>query len=104
MNQEMEERFQFGRNWMDYAEKNFSQERVDASKKHILDFIAGKDLHGLSFLDIGCGSGLHSMAAWQAGALVIHGFDYDPDSVAATRYIRTKTGDPANWTVEQGSV
>jgi 2-polyprenyl-6-hydroxyphenyl methylase/3-demethylubiquinone-9 3-methyltransferase len=106
MDQKMEisKRFQFGKNWMDYAEKNFSQERVDASKKHILDFIAGKDLHGLSFLDIGCGSGLHSMAALQAGARVIHGFDYDPDSVAATRYIRTKAGDPANWTVGQGSV
>jgi SAM-dependent methyltransferase len=97
-------RFQFGRNWKDYVDRNFSQERVDISKKHLLGFLARQDLAGLSFIDIGCGSGLHSMAALQAGAASVHSFDYDADSVATTRYLRGRAGEPANWTVEQGSV
>jgi 2-polyprenyl-6-hydroxyphenyl methylase/3-demethylubiquinone-9 3-methyltransferase len=42
----------------------------------------------LDFLDIGCGSGIHSLAAHLAGAGKIHGFDYDENSVNATRIMR----------------
>ena len=62
------------------------------------------DLKGLSIIDIGCGSGLHSMAMFQSGAASIHGFDYDPNSVAATRMVQKIAGSPPNWTVQQGSV
>ncbi|MEO0034611.1 MAG: hypothetical protein RLZZ501_634 [Pseudomonadota bacterium] len=99
-----EQRFEFGKNWMDYVRSNLSQEKIDISRKHILDFIGREGLDGLSFLDIGCGSGLHSIAALQAGAASVHGFDYDPNSVAAARYVQERMGNPPNWTVEQGSV
>jgi 2-polyprenyl-6-hydroxyphenyl methylase/3-demethylubiquinone-9 3-methyltransferase len=42
----------------------------------------------LDFLDIGCGSGIRSLAAHQAGAGKIHGFDYDENSVNATKIMR----------------
>lgn len=99
-----ERRFEFGKNWQHYIERNFNPERVAISKQHMLDFLGMDRLDGLSVLDIGCGSGLHSLAAIESGAALVHGFDYDPDSVAANRYLQTRVGSPANWSVEQGSV
>ena len=100
-----EQRFEFGKNWLNYIHKNFSEEKAEISQKHMLSVLDRGDLKGLSFLDIGCGSGLHSYAAWRAGASTLHSFDYDTNSVASTRYVREQAGNPANWTtVEQGSV
>lgn len=99
-----EERYAFGKNWSDYVSKHFSDERVDISRKHLLDFLGLDTLAGKTFLDIGCGSGLHSLAAWRAGAARVVSFDYDADSVATTRRLREHAGAPANWEVSQGSV
>lgn len=99
-----EKRFEFGKNWHDFIQKNFDTEKVEISKRHILDFMQRKDLAGLSVLDIGCGSGLHSIAMLDAGAARVHGFDYDPSSIKATQFIQEQVGRPANWTAEQGSV
>lgn len=104
MSQQEEMRFEFGKNWLDFIQKNFSQDKVETSKKHMLKFMGRDNLNGLAFLDIGCGSGLHSIAALQAGASLVRGFDYDPGSVDATRYVQDQAGNPGNWTVEQGSV
>lgn len=102
---EQDQRFEFGKNWLEFIRKNFSEEKAEISRKHMLSVLDRVDLNGISFLDIGCGSGLHSYAAWQAGAREIYGFDYDPKSVEATRYVRGRAGNPANWAVvEQGSV
>ena len=61
-------------------------------------------LSGVSFLDIGSGSGLFSLAARRLGARV-HSFDYDPQSVACTRELKRRfcAGD-AHWTIEMGDV
>ncbi len=104
MKPEMEQRFEFGRNWHDFIQKNYGRDKVETSKNHLLTFLGRDSLKGCSFLDIGCGSGLHSIAALDAGAELVHSFDYDPNSVAATRYIQDQIDNPDNWTVEQGSV
>jgi Ribosomal protein L11 methylase len=104
MGQNEEARFEFGKNWLDFIEKNYSQDKVETSKKHMLKFMGRDNLDGLTFLDIGCGSGLHSIAALKAGASSAHGFDYDRNSVTATRYVQKQAGNPVSWTVEQGSV
>jgi SAM-dependent methyltransferase len=97
-------RFGFGANWADYVEKHFSEERLAIAQRHLLEFLKLPDLKGRSFLDIGCGSGLHSLSAWRAGARPLFSFDYDPQSVATTRLLRKMAGDPADWQVVQGSV
>ncbi len=97
-------RFGFGDNWADYLEKHFSEERLGITKQHLLAFLKVDDLRGKSFLDIGCGSGIHSLAAWRAGARPLFSFDYDPQSVATTKLLRRREGDPADLTVIQGSV
>lgn len=72
-----------------------------ASLQHFLDI---KDLHGKSFLDIGSGSGLFSLAARRLGARV-HSLDYDSNSVACTEGLRQRfhPGDPL-WTTAIASV
>ncbi len=97
-------RFEFGKNWHNYVKRNFSQDKVEISKRHILEFMRRETLRGLTFLDIGCGSGLHSLAALQAGARSVYGFDFDMESIAAARFIKEQAGSPDNWSVEQGSI
>ncbi|MBR0896490.1 class I SAM-dependent methyltransferase [Bradyrhizobium tropiciagri] len=104
MDQVEEKRFEFGKNWHDFIQKNFDSEKVQTSKRHILQFMGRPDLNGLTVLDIGCGSGLHSIAMLDAGAARVDGFDYDPDSVRASKFVQSQAGNPANWTAEQGSV
>lgn len=99
-----EMRFGFGRNWEDFLKKHFSEERVETSRRHLLDFLGVQDLRGHSFLDIGCGSGIHSLAAFRSGADSIFAFDYDQNSVNACRRCHDFAGKPVNWTITQGSV
>ena len=42
------------------------------------------DINGKTFLDIGSGSGIHSLVARMAGAKV-HSFDYDKQSFECTK-------------------
>jgi SAM-dependent methyltransferase len=97
-------RFGFGANWADYLAKHFSEERLAIAQRHLLDFLKLESLEGKSFLDIGCGSGLHSFAAWRAGARPIFSFDYDRQSVATTKLLREAAGNSSDWEVRQGSV
>ncbi len=100
-----EQHFEFGKNWTKFIKKNFSEERLQISKAHLLHFLGSSNLHGKSFLDIGCGSGLHSLAAFQSGAKKIRSFDYDEYSVEATKWLRKNIAkNPDNWSVEQGSI
>lgn len=61
-------------------------------------------LTGQTFLDIGCGSGLFSLAARQLGARV-HSFDFDPQSVACAEELRRRYfANDSGWQIEHGSV
>ena len=61
-------------------------------------------LKGKTFLDIGSGSGLFSLAARRLGASV-HSFDFDPLSVACAQELKRRyfPGD-VSWTIEEGDV
>ena len=67
-------------------------------------FGRNRDLSGKSFLDIGCGSGIHSLAAFRAGASRIVSIDVDLFSVRATKWVRERAGSPAAWKAHEGSV
>jgi 2-polyprenyl-6-hydroxyphenyl methylase/3-demethylubiquinone-9 3-methyltransferase len=60
-------------------------------------------LTGLTFLDIGSGSGLSSLVARRMGARVTS-FDYDPSSVGCALELKRRyCPDDPDWRVEQGS-
>src|SRR3989442_1148016 len=96
-------RFPFGKNWKRFL-SSLDDQRITNAEKSLKQMLGVEDLHGKTFLDIGSGSGLSSLAARRLGATV-HSFDYDSDSVTCTQYFKQKffPNDP-NWTVEQGSV
>lgn len=95
------DRFAFGRNWERFVLR-VQPAHVDEAVR-ALDGLVGSTLDGVRFLDIGCGSGLHSLAARRLGAEV-WAFDYDPDAVRAAQALRDRFApeDPA-WRIEQGS-
>ena len=104
----MPARFEFGKNWTRFVKKHFSKEALAAAQKGMCSFLlppgVPPSLKGLHFLDIGCGSGLHSLAALRAGADRVVSFDFDPDSVRAAQALRRQAGSPSNWTILQGDV
>jgi SAM-dependent methyltransferase len=99
-----ESRFAFGKNWQQFLEKHFSEDAVEAARNHFLDMLGIESLEGKRFVDIGSGSGIHSLVAHRLAAREVVSFDYDPQSVAATRQIWEYSGRPDNWTVVQGSI
>lgn len=99
-----EMRFGFGRNWAEFVDTRLNDGVIEDSRRHMAGLLRLDDLRGKVFLDIGCGSGIHSLAALRLGAEHVISFDYDPDSVATTKRVRSFAGDPANWEVVQGSV
>jgi 2-polyprenyl-3-methyl-5-hydroxy-6-metoxy-1,4-benzoquinol methylase len=96
--------FSFGKNWKRFIEKNFDEEIVNISKKHILDFLEMADLTGKYFLDIGCGSGLSSLAAFRANARKVVSFDADLYSVRTTEILKKMCDNPTNWEILHGSI
>ena len=98
-----EVRFGFGDNWTAFL-RHLSEKRIVEAERSIQLLLGRQRLDGLSFLDIGSGSGLFSLAARRLGARV-HSFDYDAACVECTSRLRTRysTSD-ADWQVERGSV
>jgi 2-polyprenyl-3-methyl-5-hydroxy-6-metoxy-1,4-benzoquinol methylase len=96
------ERFEFGKNWSLFLAA-LNEDSVKVAEKSLKNFLEVETLIGKTFIDIGSGSGLFSLAARILGAKV-HSLDYDPNSVACTRQLRQRFF-PADtdWVVEQGS-
>jgi 2-polyprenyl-3-methyl-5-hydroxy-6-metoxy-1,4-benzoquinol methylase len=96
------ERFQFGENWRRFL-ANLDEQRISQAEASLRNMLEVADLEGRTFLDIGSGSGLFSLAARRLGARV-HSFDYDPQSVACTQELRRRYfPDDPDWRVEEGS-
>ncbi len=96
------ERFEFGKNWAWFLQ-TLNEEKVDEAMASLQALLQVTSLEGRSFLDIGSGSGLFSLAARRLGARV-YSFDYDPHSVACTSELRRRYfPEDASWTVESGS-
>lgn len=97
------DRFEFGRNWRGFLE-HLDDARIATASEALLEMLGRDSLHGETFLDIGSGSGLMSLVAFQNGATV-RSFDFDPDSVACTRALKERfAGDSDRWIVDHGDV
>ncbi len=97
------DRFQFGKNWQAFLSV-LDEDRIVQAENSLKDYLGFDSFQGLTFLDIGSGSGLFSLAARRLGAKV-HSFDYDPILVKCANELKNRYyKDDGNWTVEQGSV
>jgi 2-polyprenyl-6-hydroxyphenyl methylase/3-demethylubiquinone-9 3-methyltransferase len=96
------ERFEFGRNWARFLE-SLSPKRISLAEAALQHMLGRATLEGLTFLDLGSGSGLSSLAAHRLGA-VVTSVDYDPQSVACTARVRREFADDGReWRVIEGS-
>jgi 2-polyprenyl-6-hydroxyphenyl methylase/3-demethylubiquinone-9 3-methyltransferase len=96
-------RFEFGRNWYNFLTV-LDEDRLQHAVDSLKAMLRVDDLHNKTFLDIGSGSGLFSLAARKLGARV-HSFDYDPQSVACTRALKQRYfPESTDWVIEEGSV
>ena len=99
-----ETRFGFGKNWTRFL-ICLDEERIQEAENSLKSMLQVENLAGQSFLDIGCGSGLFSLAAMRLGARRVHSLDYDPQSVACAHELKRRYFPEAgHWTVEQGNV
>lgn len=95
------ERFAFGQNWIEFVQ-HVTPQRVARAQASLVDLLHLATLEGKRLLDIGCGSGLFSLAAGRLGADV-RAFDYDPQSVEAALQLRDRLDPSAPWCAERAS-
>jgi len=94
-------RFEFGENWSSFL-RDLNEEKIKAAEASLRQMLGRERLDGLSFLDVGSGSGLFSLAARRLGGRV-HSFDYDVRSVRCTAELRGRFFPDDAWRVEQAS-
>ncbi len=81
--------FEFGENWAAFS-GSINEARIRQAELGIANLISTGELAGRSFLDIGCGSGIHSLAALNLGAESVTAIDIDPASVATSKHTLEK--------------
>lgn len=96
-------RFGFGENWTRFLSL-LDEARIKTAEESLKTMLNVPSLGGKTFLDIGSGSGLFSLAAARLGARV-RSFDYDPQSVFCTRKLKDMFfKNSPEWTIDEGSV
>jgi 2-polyprenyl-3-methyl-5-hydroxy-6-metoxy-1,4-benzoquinol methylase len=96
-------RFEFGANWAVFL-GILDDRRILEAERSLRETLELADLTGRSFLDVGSGSGLFSLAARRLGARVVS-FDFDPTSVACTAELRRRyRPDDPEWMIIEGSI
>jgi len=102
----VETHFAFGQNWAEYSLKVGEAEIVEA-ELGLRKLLKDEEIANKSFLDIGCGSGLHALAALRLGVRRVVALDIDKDSVVTTRQMLGRHAPPEaaeSWCVEEKSV
>jgi len=77
--------FDFGSNWKSFSQKKLDADRIKAAMESLQFLFKKESFEGLSFLDIGCGSGLFSIAAHRLGAKKVLGLDINPLCISVSK-------------------
>jgi SAM-dependent methyltransferase len=98
-----DKRFAFGRNWQQFLQ-DLTSAQINEAQTALCTLLERTSLAGQMFLDVGSGSGLHSLAARRLGATVAS-FDADVDSMYCTQALRQQYfPDDPDWRISAGSV
>ena len=95
--------FRFGENWQSFL-KSISDEAIGTACTDITNWLGAACVAGRTVVDVGCGSGIHSLCFHLLGANRIVSLDVDRQSVAATQSLRQSAGNPGSWRVCHGSI
>ncbi len=95
--------FGFGENWADYA-KHIEEDKIQKAEEGVFKLVPKETLSGKTWLDIGCGSGLHSLAALRGGIKSAVCVDFDPNSVATTKSVLNAHWDQKNFIAFQQNI
>ena len=71
--------------------------------KSLQKFLKMDSLEGKTFLDVGAGTGIYSLAALRLGATATS-FDFDDKCVACCEELKKSVPNPEMWTVKHGSI
>lgn len=88
----------FGRNWRVFSQ-HIDEPRIEEATRALRRLLGVESLAGRRFLDVGCGSGLHALAALRLGAARVEAVDLDPEAVATARDVLTCHAPEGPWSV-----
>ncbi|HUK60488.1 MAG TPA: class I SAM-dependent methyltransferase [Stellaceae bacterium] len=95
--------FRFGENWQSFV-ATVGEDQIRVAEDGLLRLLPRDRVAGARFLDIGCGSGLSSLAALRLGARSVEGIDADAQSVEAATALLEKFAAGGPWRVAAASV
>ncbi len=81
-----DEHFKFGENWDAYS-KTIGAADIKEAEVGLLRLLPAEEWRGKTIVDIGCGSGIHSLSMYRLGAANVHCVDIDPSSVNTTKSV-----------------
>lgn len=99
-------KFAFGSNWKRFVSNALTEERLREAQQSLLAYIPEEDYTGL-FIDIGCGSGIFSLAALKIGCSRCVSIDVDRESLEAARMVKERYAGSASfalWDVIYGDI
>src|ERR1041384_3373388 len=77
--------FDFGSNWAEFSKRHVDSQRLEMACESLRKLWEEEKLEGKSFLDVGCGSGLFSIAAHRLGAAKVVGIDVNSRCIEIAR-------------------
>lgn len=99
--------FSFGRNWKRFIEYIANEEILLNAQNSLVRFLGEDfDFSDKVFIDIGCGSGIFSIAALRLGCFKVISVDIDEQSIEATTIAKQKFMPKSigEWEILQGSI
>jgi len=89
-------RFNFGENWREYSHL-IGKNEIVGSIERLEKLLEPITVKRKTFLDVGCGSGLHSLAALLLGASKVHAIDLDEACAATTQSVISEQWKGSNY-------
>lgn len=100
--------FHFGRNWTNYVKNVVNEKVIEEAKQSLLGYLPADYYNGKTFIDIGFGSGIFSLAAVLLGCEKVISFDSDPENLIAIKILKKRfkhmVPDNFPWIIFQGSI